>query len=202
MIVGYAQNGLGEKAKETFNQTPLAGVKPNSTTFPTILYVYARMGALEHGMDIHKNIKEIEIMLDVVVATARVDMYGKCGSNDKATELFHRMPQRNGTDIHKNIKEIEIMLDVVVATAWVDMYGKCGSNDKATELFQRMPQRNVVTWNAMIVGYTQNGSEMALETVKQIQLADVRSSSTTFASIIPTYVEWELWNRVWTSTKA
>ncbi|XP_057852302.2 pentatricopeptide repeat-containing protein At4g13650-like isoform X2 [Cryptomeria japonica] len=211
MIVGYTQNGFVEKALETFKQMQLAGVKPDSTTFASILPACAKMGALEQGIDIHQNVTEQGFLSDVVIASALVDMYAKCGSIDKAFELFDRMPQRNvvtwntmiagyaqnglvekalesfkqmqlegikpnsttfinilpacakmgaleqGMNIHQSITEEGLMSDIVVASALVDMYAKCGSIEKARELFDRMRQRDVVSWNAMIAGYAQNG---------------------------------------------
>ncbi|XP_057873030.2 pentatricopeptide repeat-containing protein At1g11290, chloroplastic isoform X2 [Cryptomeria japonica] len=169
MIAGYAQNGFGEKALETFKQMELAGVKPNSTTFASVLPACAKMGALKQGMDIHKSVKDRGILSDVVVATALVDMYAKCGSTDKARELFDKIPQKN----------------VVSWNCMIAGYGKCGSLDKARELFDRMPQRNLISWNAMIAAYAQNGSVgKALETLKQMQLAGVKPDSATFASIL------------------
>ncbi|XP_059068287.1 pentatricopeptide repeat-containing protein At3g26782, mitochondrial-like [Cryptomeria japonica] len=47
--------------------------------------------------------------------------------------------------------------DLIVENALVDMYAKCGSIDKAREMFDRMPHRDVISWNAMIAGYAQNG---------------------------------------------
>ncbi|GLJ25525.1 hypothetical protein SUGI_0488660 [Cryptomeria japonica] len=46
---GCLQNGVVEKALETFKQMQLGGVKPNSTTFASILPACARMGALDQG---------------------------------------------------------------------------------------------------------------------------------------------------------
>ena len=48
-------------------------------------------------------------------------------------------------------------LDNTVGNALVNMYEKCGSIGKAHEIFDVMPQRNVISWNAMIGGYAQNG---------------------------------------------
>ena len=88
----------------------LASVNTNYKTFPSILPAYAKMGALELGMEIHRSVMDRGIFSNVVVTNALVDMYAKCGSIQKASELF---------DI--------------------------------------MSQRDVVSWNAIILGYTQNG---------------------------------------------
>ncbi|XP_059065148.1 pentatricopeptide repeat-containing protein At5g66520 isoform X2 [Cryptomeria japonica] len=53
---GFVQNGFVEKALETFKRMQLVGVKPNSTTFASILTACAKMGALEQGMNIHQSI--------------------------------------------------------------------------------------------------------------------------------------------------
>ncbi|XP_057817148.2 pentatricopeptide repeat-containing protein At3g12770-like [Cryptomeria japonica] len=240
MIAGYEQNGFVEKALETFQQMQLVGVKPDSATFASILPACGKMGALEQGMDIHQSIKDRGISSNVVVATALLDMYAKCGSIDKARELFDKISQRNvvpwtamisgyaqigfvekaletfkqmhlagvkpnpatfasilpacakigaleqGREIHQSITEGGFLSDVVVASALVDMYAKCGSIDKAQTLFDTMPRRDVVSWNAMIAGYAQNGfAEEALKTFEQMQLAGVKADSTTFASILP-----------------
>ncbi|XP_059073199.1 pentatricopeptide repeat-containing protein At1g08070, chloroplastic-like [Cryptomeria japonica] len=46
MIAGYAHNGFAEKALETFKQMQLDGIKPDTTTFASILPACAKMGAL------------------------------------------------------------------------------------------------------------------------------------------------------------
>ncbi|XP_059069535.1 pentatricopeptide repeat-containing protein At1g11290, chloroplastic-like [Cryptomeria japonica] len=240
MIAGYAQNGLVEKALEISKQMQLSGLKPNSTTFASILPAHAKMRALEQGMDINQSINDRGTLSDIIIATALVDMHAKNGNLDEARELFDSMPQKDviswtamiagyvqngfveraletfkqmqlagvkpnsttfasilpacakmgalqqGMDIHQNIIEGGFFSDITVGNALVDMYAKCGSIHKARELFDRMPQREVISWNAMIGGYTQNGLyEKALETFKQMQLAGVKPDSTTFASILP-----------------
>ncbi|XP_057853782.1 pentatricopeptide repeat-containing protein At3g12770-like [Cryptomeria japonica] len=122
MVAGYAQNGFVEKALETFKQMRLAGVKPDSSTFASILPACAKMGALEQGMDIHQSIKDREILSDDTVATALVDMYAKCGSIDKARELFDEMPQK----------------DVISWTVMVTGYAQNGFVEKALETFKQM----------------------------------------------------------------
>ncbi|XP_059069665.1 pentatricopeptide repeat-containing protein At1g15510, chloroplastic-like isoform X2 [Cryptomeria japonica] len=239
MIAGYAQNGFVEKALDTFKQMKLAGIKPNSTTFASILPACAKMGALELGMDIHQSITDRGILLGIVLANALLDMYAKCGNMDKARELFDTMPQRDviswtamiagyaqngfvekaletfkqmqlagvepdsttfasilpacakigaleqGMYIHQNIKDRRILSDVIVATALVDMYAKCGSIDKAHALFDRMPERDVISWNAMIAGYAQNGFyKDAFKMFESMQHSGINPNIVSFACVL------------------
>lgn len=48
-------------------------------------------------------------------------------------------------------------MNVFCGSALLDMYAKCGSIKDATRIFQEMPIRNIVSWNALIFVYVQNG---------------------------------------------
>ncbi|XP_057858097.2 pentatricopeptide repeat-containing protein At2g13600-like isoform X2 [Cryptomeria japonica] len=184
MIAGYAHNGFAEKAVETFNQMQLTGLKPDSSTFVSILTACAKMEALEQGMHIHQSIKDKGILSDVVVATALVDMYAKCGSIEKARELFDKIPQRN----------------VISWNAMIAGYAQNGFVEKALETFHQMQlagvKPNSTTYASIFpacakmgdleLGYAQNGFlAKSLETFKRMQLAGVKPDSTTFVSILP-----------------
>ncbi|XP_057848233.2 pentatricopeptide repeat-containing protein At2g13600-like [Cryptomeria japonica] len=122
MIAGYAQNGFVEKALETFKQMQLAGVKADSTTFASILPACAKMGALEQGTGIHQTIIERGNPSDVIVANALVDMYAKCGSTQKARELFDKIPKKN----------------LVSWTTMIAGYAQNSSCDDALKIFELM----------------------------------------------------------------
>ncbi|XP_057860967.1 putative pentatricopeptide repeat-containing protein At1g68930 [Cryptomeria japonica] len=122
MIAGYAQNGFVESALELFNQMQLGVVKPDFTTLATILPTCAKMGALEQGMKLHKKIIECGFLSDAVVASALIDMYAKCGSIQKARELFDKMSQR----------------DVVSWNAMIAGYAMHGYCNDAFKLFELM----------------------------------------------------------------
>ncbi|XP_051126789.1 pentatricopeptide repeat-containing protein At2g13600 [Andrographis paniculata] len=47
--------------------------------------------------------------------------------------------------------------DVFVGNALIDMYLKCGSVEDGSKVFRNMVERDNVSFNAMIVGYAQNG---------------------------------------------
>ncbi|XP_057820359.2 pentatricopeptide repeat-containing protein At4g02750-like isoform X2 [Cryptomeria japonica] len=170
MIAGYAQNGLPAKALEIFAQKQQIDVQSDQFTFATVLLVCVKMGALEQGMEIHQKIIESGYMEDVVVATALIDMYAKCGAIQKACNLFERMPQRNTVSWNA----------IIVGLA------QNGFLYEALNLFKEMPQQDAVSWTTLISAYAQNGLVgKALEMFKQMQLAGVQPNSTTFASILP-----------------
>ncbi|XP_057831875.1 pentatricopeptide repeat-containing protein At3g24000, mitochondrial [Cryptomeria japonica] len=122
MIVAYEQNSLVENSLEIFKQMQLADVELNSATFSSILPACAKMGALDEGMEIHRKVFEDGFSSDVVVVTALIDMYAKCGNLQKAHELFDGIPQQ----------------DVVSWTAIVAGYVQNGFVDKALEIFKHM----------------------------------------------------------------
>lgn len=62
-----------------------------------------------------------------------------------------------GKQVHACITRVGFMVNVFCGSALVDMYAKCGSIKDATQIFQEMPIRNIVSWNALIFAYAQNG---------------------------------------------
>ncbi|XP_068664240.1 pentatricopeptide repeat-containing protein At5g04780, mitochondrial-like [Aristolochia californica] len=61
-----------------------------------------------------------------------------------------------GEQVHGIVWKYGHLLDVFVGSALVDMYAKCANVAAATRVFDEMLERNLVSWNAMIVGLTQN----------------------------------------------
>eukprot|EP01018_Ginkgo_biloba_P003260 Gb_27377 [translate_table: standard] len=122
MIAGYAQNGRGEEALNFFRQMQVAGVKPDSKTFASVLPACAYLAALEQGMEIHKAIIRSRFHCDVFVESALVDMYAKCGSVEKARDVFNKMLRR----------------DVVSWNAMIAGYAMHGCGEEALKLFEQM----------------------------------------------------------------
>eukprot|EP01018_Ginkgo_biloba_P022755 Gb_12759 [translate_table: standard] len=124
MIGVYAQNELSDEAVKLFRQMQLAGVKPNSFTITSILPACAHLAALRQGKEIHDYIVRAGFQSDVIVGSALIDMYSKCGSLDDACRVFNNMSQR----------------DVVLWTVMIAGYAMHGHGEKALELFIQMQQ--------------------------------------------------------------
>lgn len=65
------------------------------------------------------------------------------------------------------------------------MYDKCGNVNTAHKLFERMPKKYVVSWNAMLAGYFQNGyPHEALAFFNEMQGKGIKANSFTTVRIL------------------
>ncbi|XP_004506592.1 pentatricopeptide repeat-containing protein At5g48910 [Cicer arietinum] len=116
MISGYAQNGFFMEAIDLFRRMMEMGdVSLNRVTLVSVLPAISRLGALELGKWVHLYAERNGIQIDEVLGSALVDMYAKCGSIEKAVQVFERLPQTNyiawnavigGLAMHGKAKEV------------------------------------------------------------------------------------------------
>eukprot|EP01018_Ginkgo_biloba_P031865 Gb_04144 [translate_table: standard] len=91
-----------------------------------------------------------------------------------------------GKEVHEEIRRSGFQSDVFVGSALVDMYVKCGNIEDARHVFDKMPERNVVSWNALMAGYVQNGhGEEALALFHEMLRLGIQPNEFTFATILP-----------------
>ncbi|XP_008219995.1 PREDICTED: putative pentatricopeptide repeat-containing protein At3g15130 [Prunus mume] len=76
----------------------------------------------------------------------------------------------NGMQIHNMCTKSGFEWITVVSNSILDMYTKCGRVSEAARMFNVMPVKNLITWNAMIAGYTLEGNgERALLLFRKMQ---------------------------------
>lgn len=94
MISGYVRNGKLMEALELFRKMQEEEVVPSEFTMVSLLNACAHLGALQHGKWVHDYVKRNHFELNVIVLTAIIDMYCKCGSIGNAIEVFEKYPKR------------------------------------------------------------------------------------------------------------
>ncbi|KAI3471805.1 hypothetical protein Pfo_028458 [Paulownia fortunei] len=62
-----------------------------------------------------------------------------------------------GMSLHCLTLKYGLSSDLAVANCFLSMYVHCGSIGSARKLFYEIPEKSLITWNAMISGYSQNG---------------------------------------------
>lgn len=91
MIAAFTQNGQDNEALDLFYGMQSHGVVPNDFTLVCALDACSSLSALKHGQEIHGAIVDSEYEQHVVVTTALITMYGKCGQLQAAKNVFARM---------------------------------------------------------------------------------------------------------------
>ncbi|KAF9594159.1 hypothetical protein IFM89_028816 [Coptis chinensis] len=99
MISGLAESGYGIEALELFlqllhSQSPQ--IKPNMSTYTTVLTVCATFTMLEFGVQIHGLLRKCGIVhSNIYTDNSLINMYAKCGSIEEMQRLFTDMPKRD-----------------------------------------------------------------------------------------------------------
>ncbi|KAE8724019.1 CYP704C1 protein [Hibiscus syriacus] len=129
MITGFVQGRRGKEALQLFHEMQNSSndnVKPDKITMASVLSACAYLGAIAHGKWIHGYLSR-SVECDVVVGTALVDMYGKCGSVERAYEVFKEMPKR----------------DTLAWTAMISAFAQHGYSKEAFSTFEEMEAMGV-----------------------------------------------------------
>ncbi|KAK8945634.1 Pentatricopeptide repeat-containing protein [Platanthera guangdongensis] len=95
MISGLANSGDPQHALEFFRRMQHEKIRPDEVILGTMLSVCAHIGALDEGKYVHRLIGIQNVKHDIVLETALVDMYAKCGEVDFALHVFRKMKERN-----------------------------------------------------------------------------------------------------------
>ncbi|TKW18447.1 hypothetical protein SEVIR_5G431300v4 [Setaria viridis] len=95
LIDGYVRCGEAKEALEYFQSMLRCGVRPDRVAAVGAVTACAQLGALEQGRWLHSYLEKKKVLFDVVVQTALIDMYMKCGRLDLAKLIFESMAERS-----------------------------------------------------------------------------------------------------------
>ncbi|CAK8538959.1 unnamed protein product [Lathyrus sativus] len=95
-----------------------------------------------------------------------------------------------GKQVHGFGVRTGLVDDVFVGNALVDMYAKCGKMADANKVFERMGFKDVVTWNAMVTGYSQTSRfDDALSLFGKMREEKIELDVVTWSSVISGYAQ-------------
>ncbi|KAI9075778.1 hypothetical protein K1719_042264 [Acacia pycnantha] len=97
MVNGYSQNVMPRKALEFFERMQNAGIAIDEVTLVGVISACAQLGASNHAnwiRDIAES-SRFRPANNVVVGSALIDMYSKCGNVEEAYKVFLAMKERN-----------------------------------------------------------------------------------------------------------
>ncbi|KAI5066526.1 hypothetical protein GOP47_0019150 [Adiantum capillus-veneris] len=161
LITGYAQQNQGVQALNCYEHMLHEGLTPNAMTLVSVLKACGSIGALDTGEQILDEIATQGLLgTDVVLGTAMVDMYAKCGAFPKARKVLADLP-------------------VESAASWnalITGYVQQGLGEQALSCFEQMQQEglkpNDVTFLCILkacgyLGATEKGEHIHDEIARQ-----------------------------------
>ncbi|KAI5077065.1 hypothetical protein GOP47_0009130 [Adiantum capillus-veneris] len=95
IISAFAKQGHATEALDLSKEMLSEDVEPDRVTFISILDACANLEASEMGKIVHTLITEMGIHIDVVLGTAVLNMYGKCGCLQCARLLFQTLQRQS-----------------------------------------------------------------------------------------------------------
>ncbi|KAM2274961.1 hypothetical protein ACFX1S_044704 [Malus domestica] len=169
LISGYVNNNEDNGALILFNEMLSNGVRGNSFTLASVLSAISISGVLRHAEQMHAHACKVGLIGNVIVASAILDAYSKCGSPIDACRLFSELQT----------------FDTILLNCMITVYSNCGRVEDAVQVFEAIPSKSLVSWNSMIVGLSQNGCPIeALDLFRQMNKLDLRMDKFSLASVL------------------
>ncbi|KAI5059686.1 hypothetical protein GOP47_0026005 [Adiantum capillus-veneris] len=170
LVDAYAKCGSLCQAQEVFERLPQRGV----VAWTALISGYCEYGHINEAL---KGLKQMQREGFIPDAVTYVCILKACGTTRDLEK---------GLEIHAEIDKLGLLsMNLLVASTLVDMYAKCGMLGKARIVFDKLPLRDVVTWNALIVGYTLHGQgEEAILLFERMQAEGLYVSSVTVIYVL------------------
>ncbi|KAG8662352.1 pentatricopeptide repeat-containing protein At5g15300 [Manihot esculenta] len=147
MITGYVLRGENEQALQMFEEMRSVGEQPDEVTMLSLLSACADLGDLETGTKVHNSIVEMSSgNLGILLGNALVYMYAKCGSIERALEVFRGIRE----------KDVSTWNSIIVGSAFH------GHADESINLFAEMQKLknirpNEITFAGLLVACSHAG---------------------------------------------
>lgn len=176
LIAGYVKAALPEEALKVFEEMKKVGREPDQVAFVTVINIYVGLGRLDDAIDLFSQMPNP----NVVAWNLMISGHARKGYMAKAIEIFQNMRKAGikstrstlasvlsavasltaldfGLLVHAEAVKQGLDSNVYVGSSLISMYAKCEKIEAARKVFDALDEQNVVSWNALLGGYAQNG---------------------------------------------
>ena len=170
LINMYAKCGFMRKANDVFNKQLIQNV----VSWTALIAGYAEHGHFRELFHCEKEMRRQGILLDTFTF----------GFILRACAIMKDIEK--GREVHGEVTRLGLLEDdYVLGSILVDMYAKCGYLVEALKVFEKLPKKDVVSWTAIVAGYTEYGhDEEALSCYRNLQLEGIAPNEVTFVCIL------------------
>ncbi|KAL5575995.1 hypothetical protein UlMin_017694 [Ulmus minor] len=169
MITAYSQVGNVEKAQEYFNKMP----ERNIITWNSMLTTYVQNGYWEEGLKLYNLMQREGVDPDWVTYATTISA---C-----ADLAVYKL----GIQIVALAEKLGFGSNASVANSVVTMYSKCGRMEEAQKVFDSIDEKNLISWNALMSGYAQNGQgRKVIEVFEDMLSMDCNPDHISYTSVL------------------
>jgi pentatricopeptide repeat protein len=166
----YIKCGALAEARHVLDNLPIRDI----VSWNTLILGYAQDEQGHEALNCYTQMQKEGHMPNEVTFICVLKACSSIGAADKGIEIHKRVV--GGGWLEKS---------PLLGTALVDMYAKCSMFARASEALQQLPMRDVVSWNALIAGYSQEGFyEETLRCVEQMEREGLSPNEATFLCIL------------------
>ncbi|WOG83924.1 hypothetical protein DCAR_0103102 [Daucus carota subsp. sativus] len=202
----YAKCKKIREARQIFDNMPIKNVVSETS----MVSGYAKILSVKTARSMFTKMIE----KNVVSWNALIAGYTQNGDNVEALELFCQLKRESVYPTHytfgnlltacANLADLKVgrqahthvlkhgfcfqsgpESNIFVGNSLIDMYMKCGSVEDGIQVFYNMEERDRVSWNALIIGYAQNGHGLeAIQMFKEMTLLGVKADHVTMIGVL------------------
>lgn len=141
LLSAFSQAGDIEEAQNVFNKMPERSI----VTWNAMISTYNQNGIGEEGLKLYN------VMLEEGV---KPDWFTFATTISTCADLAML---KLGMQIVAQAEKFGFCSRISVANNVITLYSKCGRTDEARKAFDSIFTKNLISWNAMMAGYAQNG---------------------------------------------
>ena len=166
----YVKCSMLLQAQQVIEELPVR----DAFSWSALIAGYAQEGQSSEALNCYERMQSEGLAPDSITFICILKACGSAGIIDM------------GKRIHEEVVRWGFLENnVVLGTSLVDMYAKCGALEKAEKVLEELPIRNVVSWSAIIAGYSQQGQgQKALSCFERMQGEGHLPNAVTFLSVL------------------
>ncbi|XP_024518733.1 pentatricopeptide repeat-containing protein At1g06140, mitochondrial-like [Selaginella moellendorffii] len=152
----YAKCGSTLDARRVFDRMEFH----TTVSWTALVMGYAENGEHELALELFSCMRS-SIAPSALSFVAAMSACSGLAAKEEATkddeQSFKLKSLERARNIYCEAVESGFQEDIFVANSAVDLLAKCGSLVEARRTFERIRRRNTVSWNALMLGYSENG---------------------------------------------